>query len=150
MALQNELTAALKEAMKAKDSLKLESLRAIKSAILLRQTSGAGSDSLSEALEIKLLQKLVKQRKDSATIFGEQNREDLAVPEEAQAAIIKEFLPAQLSKAEVEAAVLSIISQLGASGMQDMGKVIGKASQKLAGKADGKTKSNIFKQNKSL
>lgn len=146
MALQNELAAALKEAMKAKDSLKLESLRAIKSAILLEQTSGAGSDSLSEAQEIKLLQKLVKQRKDSATIFREQNREDLAAPEEAQAAIIQEFLPAQLSEAEVEAAVLSIIAQLGASGMQDMGKVMGKASQELAGKADGKTISNIVKQ----
>jgi uncharacterized protein YqeY len=100
---------------------------------------------LTEDKEIKLLQKLVKQRKDSATIFREQNRTDLAEPEEAQAEVIQAFLPAQLSETEIEAAVEAIISQIGASGMQDMGKVMGKASQELAGKADGKTISTIVK-----
>ncbi|MBT6568981.1 MAG: GatB/YqeY domain-containing protein [Flavobacteriales bacterium] len=145
MALQQDITAAIKAAMKAKDTLKLEALRAIKSAILLEQTSGAGAEELTEDQEIKLLQKLVKQRKDSATIFREQNRTDLAEPEEAQAEVIQAFLPAQLSETEIEAAVEAIISQMGASGMQDMGKVMGKASQELAGKADGKTISTIVK-----
>lgn len=145
MALQQDITAAIKAAMKAKDSLKLEALRAVKSAILLEQTSRAVAEELTEDQEIKLLQKLVKQRKDSATIFREQNRTDLAEPEEAQAEVIQAFLPAQLSEAEIEATVEGIIAQMGASGMQDMGKVMGKASQELAGKADGKTISTIVK-----
>ena len=145
MTLQEKITTKLKEAMKAKDSLKLESLRAIKSAILLEQTSSSGSESLTEDQEIKLLQKLVKQRKDSATIFREQNRVDLAEPEEAQAAVIQTFLPVQLTEAEIETAIISIIDQLGAEGMKDMGKVMGKASQVLSGKADGKTISTIIK-----
>lgn len=146
MALQDNITASLKEAMKAKDTLKLEALRAIKSALLLEQTSGGQSGDLSEEQEIKLLQKLVKQRKDSATIFREQNREDLAAPEEAQAAVIQDFLPAQMSETEIEAEVVAIIESLGATGMQDMGKVMGQASQRMAGKADGKTISTIVKQ----
>jgi len=146
MALQDKITASLKEAMKAKDTLKLEALRAIKSALLLEQTSGGQSGDLSEEQEIKLLQKLVKQRKDSATIFREQNREDLAAPEEAQATVIQYFLPAQMSETEIEAEVVAIIESLGATGMQDMGKVMGKASQRMAGKADGKTISTIVKQ----
>jgi len=145
MALQQDITAAIKAAMKAKDSLKLEALRAVKSAILLEQTSRAVAEELTEDQEIKLLQKLVKQRKDSATIFREQNRTDLAEPEEAQAEVIQAFLPAQLSEAEIEATVEGIIAQMGASGMQDMGKVMGKASQELAGKADGKAISTIVK-----
>ena len=145
MTLQEKITTQLKEAMKAKDSLKLESLRAIKSAILLEQTSSSGAETLTEGQEIKLLQKLVKQRKDSATIFREQNRVDLAEPEEAQAAVIQTFLPVQLTEAEIETAIISIIDQLGAEGMKDMGKVMGKASQVLSGKADGKTISTIIK-----
>ena len=145
MTLQEKITTELKEAMKAKDSLKLESLRAIKSAILLEQTSSSGAETLTEGQEIKLLQKLVKQRKDSATIFREQNRVDLAEPEEAQAAVIQTFLPVQLMEAEIETAIISIIDQLGAEGMKDMGKVMGKASQVLSGKADGKTISTIIK-----
>ena len=121
MTLQEKITTELKEAMKAKDSLKLESLRAIKSAILLEQTSSSGAETLTEGQEIKLLQKLVKQRKDSATIFREQNRVDLAEPEEAQAAVIQTFLPVQLTEAEIETAIISIIDQLGAEGMKDMG-----------------------------
>ena len=146
MALQDKITASLKEAMKAKDTVKLEALRAVKSALLLEQTSGGQSGDLSEEQEIKLLQKLVKQRKDSATIFKEQNREDLAAPEEAQAAVIQDFLPAQMSETEIEAEVVAIIESLGATGMQDMGKVMGQASQRMAGKADGKTISTIVKQ----
>ena len=145
MSLLNNLTEELKTAMRAKDVLRLESLRAIKSAILLVQTSsGAGAD-LSEDEEMKLLQKLVKQRKDSATIFKEQNREDLAAPEDAQAAVIAQFLPEQISEAEVEKLIGEIIATSGADGMKDMGKVMGIASKQLAGKADGKTISNIVK-----
>ena len=145
MSLLNNLTEELKTAMRAKDVLKLEALRAIKSAILLAQTSsGAGAD-LSEDEEIKLLQKLVKQRKDSAAIFKEQNREDLAAPEEAQAAVIAQFLPEQMSEAEVEKVIEGIIATSGADRIKDMGKVIGMASKQLAGKADGKTISNIVK-----
>ena len=145
MSLLNNLTEELKTAMRAKDVLRLESLRAIKSAILLVQTSsGAGAD-LSEDEEMKLLQKLVKQRKDSATIFKEQNREDLAAPEDAQAAVIAQFLPKQISEAEVEKLIGEIIATSGAYGMKDMGKVMGIASKQLAGKADGKTISNIVK-----
>ena len=145
MSLLNNLTEELKTAMRAKDVLKLEALRAIKSAILLAQTSsGAGAD-LSEDEEIKLLQKLVKQRKDSAAIFKEQNREDLAAPEEAQAAVIAQFLPEQMSEAEVEKVIKGVIASSGADGMKDMGKVMGMASKQLAGKADGKTISNIVK-----
>ena len=145
MSLLNNLTEELKTAMRAKDVLRLESLRAIKSAILLAKTSsGAGAD-LSEDEEIKLLQKLVKQRKDSATIFKEQNREDLAAPEDAQAAVIAQFLPKQISEAEVEKLIGEIIATSGADGMKDMGKVMGIASKQLAGKADGKTISNIVK-----
>ena len=150
MSLLNNLTEELKTAMRAKDVLKLEALRAIKSAILLAQTSsGAGAD-LSEDEEIKLLQKLVKQRKDSAAIFKEQNREDLAAPEEAQAAVIAQFLPEQMSEAEVEKVIEGIIATSGADRIKDMGKVIGMASKQLAGKADGKTISNIVKAKLSV
>lgn len=146
MTLQEQITTALKDAMKAKDSLRLEALRAIKSALLLEQTSGNSQGELNEAQEIKLLQKLVKQRKDSAAIFREQNRVDLAEPEEAQAAVIQSFLPEQLSESEIATVITEIITTLGVSGMQDMGKVMGQASKQLAGKADGKTISTIVKQ----
>lgn len=134
----------MKAAMKAKDSLTLESLRAIKSALLLANTeSGAGE--LSEADEIKLVQKLVKQRKDSAAIFAQQGRDDLAAPELAQAEVISKFLPEQLSEEEIEKVVVATIAATGASGMQDMGKVMGMVSKELAGQADGKTISTIVK-----
>ena len=125
--------------MRAKDSLKLEALRAIKSAVMLEQTSAGGSDTLSDEQEIKLVQKLVKQRKDSAQIFRDQNRPDLAEPEEAQAEVIAQFLPEQLSEEEITAIIQAIIEKTGAEGMKDMGKVMGMASKELAGKADGKT-----------
>ncbi|MAQ75437.1 MAG: glutamyl-tRNA amidotransferase [Aquimarina sp.] len=145
MSLQDNVMTAMKEAMKAKDTNALTSLRAIKSAILLAQTESGAKQELSEEDEIKLLQKLVKQRKDSAAIFAEQGRDDLAQPELDQAAVIEQFLPEQLSEEEVEKVVEDIIAKTGADGMKDMGKVMGMASQELAGKADGKTISTIVK-----
>lgn len=138
MGVLSNLTEEIKTAMRAKDSVKLESLRAIKSAVLLAETSSGNSGPLSDEDAIKLLQRLVKQRKDSAAIFKDQNRTDLAESEEAQAEIIAAFLPAQLSDEEVESAIASIILASGAEGMKDMGKVMGMASKQLAGKADGK------------
>ena len=146
MSLLNSLNDELKAAMRAKDSLKLEALRAIKSAVLLAKTATAGDVDLTEEEEIKLLQKLVKQRKDSAVIFKEQNRDDLATPEDAQARVIAQFLPDQLSQQEIEQIVDEIVAKTGAQGMKDMGKVMGMASKEMAGKADGKTISTIVKQ----
>jgi len=146
MALLNNLTDELKAAMRAKDTLKLEALRAIKSAVLLAKTASAGDAELSEEEEIKLLQKLVKQRKDSALIFREQKRDDLATPEEAQAEVIAKFLPEQLTTEAIEKIIDDIIAKTGAEGMKDMGKVMGMASKEMAGKADGKTISTIVKQ----
>jgi len=145
MSLQEKVMAEMKVAMKAKDSVALESLRAVKSELLLASTSATSKDGLTEDEELKLLQKLVKQRKDSAAIYTEQGREDLAEPELAQAKIISKFLPEQLSKEEIEAVVENIILQLGASGMKDMGKVMGAANEALTGRADGKTISGIVK-----
>ncbi|HLA55561.1 MAG TPA: GatB/YqeY domain-containing protein, partial [Flavobacterium sp.] len=139
MSLQTQIMEEIKTAMRAKDTLALESLRAIKSALLLAQTETGSKAEISAEEEIKLLQRLVKQRKDSANIYNEQGRPDLAEPEILQAAIIEKFLPAQLSEAEVEAIVSKIIADNGASGMASMGKVMGLASAELAGKADGKT-----------
>lgn len=135
----------MKEAMKAKDQNALTSLRAIKAAILLAQTETGSKEELTEDQEIKMLQKLVKQRKDSAAIFTEQNRADLAEPELAQAEVIATFLPTQLGEEEVAKIVEEIIASTGASGMKDMGKVMGQASAKLAGQADGKLISTIVK-----
>ena len=146
MAALNNLTTEIKEAMKAKNVLALEALRAIKSAVLLLKSEAGASEELTEDQEIKLLQKLVKQRRDSATIFREQNRVDLAEPEEAQAEIIAKFLPEQLSEEEVKSLIEAIISQTGATSMKDMGKVMGMASKQLAGKADGKSISTLVKQ----
>lgn len=137
----------MKAAMRAKDTVALESLRAIKSALLLAQTETGPGTELSEEEEVKLVQKLVKQRKDSAAIYKEQGRGDLAEPELAQALIIEKFLPEQLTGEEIEKVVVQTIGALGASGMKDMGKVMGVVSQKLAGQADGKTISTIVKKN---
>ncbi|MEK9603111.1 MAG: GatB/YqeY domain-containing protein [Flavobacteriaceae bacterium] len=146
MSLLNTLSDELKAAMRAKDTLKLEALRAIKSAVLLAKTATAGDVELTEEEEIKLLQKLVKQRKDSASIFRSQNRDDLAAPEDAQAEVIGKFLPEQLSPDDIEKIIDQIIAQSGAQGMKDMGKVMGMASKEMAGKADGKTISTLVKQ----
>jgi len=138
---------AMKSAMKDKNQTALAALRAIKSEILLAQTSGNGEDGLSEEQEIKILSKLVKQRKDSAAIYLEQDRNDLAEPELAQAKVIGQFLPAQLSEEEIEVVVKTTIDKVGADGMKDMGKVMGMVNKELAGKADGKTISGIVKRN---
>jgi len=145
MSLQTEVMTKLKEAMKAKDTVALASLRAIKSAILLAQTEKGAKEELNKEAELTLLQKLVKQRKDSAALYREQGREDLASPELAQVAVIEQFLPAQLSESALTEAIQAIITQTGASSMKDMGQVMGMASKQLAGKADGKAISMIVK-----
>tara|TARA_R110002049_G_scaffold248583_3_gene423063 strand:- start:2842 stop:3291 length:450 start_codon:yes stop_codon:yes gene_type:complete len=145
MSLQQEVMSAMKEAMKAKNAVALESLRAIKSVLLMAQTEAGAKTELSQEEEIKIVQKLVKQRKDSAAIYLEQERADLADPELAQAAIIAQFLPAQLSEEEIAKVVMEVIAESGAQGMKDMGKVMGVVSGRLAGKADGKTISSIVK-----
>lgn len=145
MSLQENVNEQLKVAMKAKDTVALESLRAIKTAIMMTQTQ-AGAKELTSDDEIKLVQKLVKQRKDSAEIFHQQGRLDLAAPEEAQIKIIEQFLPEQLDESAITEIVTAIIAKIGATGMQDMGKVMGMASKEMAGKADGKTISAIVRQ----
>ncbi len=146
MSLSLQISDEIKNAMRAKDTVALESLRAIKSAILLAQTETSSKTEIAPEDEIKLLQRLVKQRKDSAKIYTEQGRPDLAEPEIAQAAIIEKFLPQQLSEAEVSTIIATLITQNNASGMGDMGKIMAMASAQLAGKADGKTISTIVKQ----
>ncbi len=146
MSLSTQIMDSMKEAMRAKDSVALEALRAIKSEILLAQTASGSKEEITEADEIKILQKLVKMRKDSASIFTEQNRADLAEPELAQIAVIEKFLPAQLSEDEVEAIVAKIIAETGASGIAAMGKVMGLASAQIGGQAEGKTISTIVKK----
>jgi uncharacterized protein YqeY len=146
MSLSTQIMDSMKEAMRAKDTVALEALRAIKSEILLAQTASGSKEEITEADEIKILQKLVKMRKDSASIFTEQNRADLAEPELAQITVIEKFLPAQLSEAEVEAIVAKIIAETGASGIAAMGKVMGLASAQIGGQAEGKTISTIVKK----
>ena len=146
MSLSTQIMDEIKIAMKSKDTVALEALRAIKSELLLAQTATGSKDEITATEEIKLLQKLVKTRKDSAKIFTEQNRMDLAEPELAQVAVIEKFLPAQLSEAEVEAVVAKIIAETGASGIAAMGKVMGLASAQLGGTAEGKTISSIVKK----
>ncbi len=138
--------AELKKAMLAKDEAALRSLRAIKAAILLAKTSEGAGGELKEEEEIKLVQKLVKQRKDSLEIFQQQNRTDLAKKEEEEIAVIEKFLPAQLSVEEVKDELAKIISGVGATSPADMGKVMGLATRQLAGKADGKTISTLVKE----
>ena len=145
MSLQDDVMTAMKKAMKEKDQTALAALRAIKSAILLEQTSSGGSQELTEAQGLKLLQKLVKQRKDSAAIYLEQDRKDLALPEINQAEVISQFLPEALSEEEIERIVVITIDKIGAQGMKDMGKVMGIVNKELAGRADGKTISTIVK-----
>ncbi len=145
MSIQTEVNEQIKTAMKAKDTVSLEALRALKSAFLLANTSGANI-SMSEAEELKIVQKLVKQRQDSASIYSEQGRMDLAEPELAQARVLEQFLPKQMSEAELTSAIQTIINSSGASSIKDMGKVMGIASKDLAGKADGKSISEVVKK----
>ncbi|MGG6229242.1 GatB/YqeY domain-containing protein [Tenacibaculum sp. SDUM215027] len=144
MSLQKQVMDKMKEAMKSKDTVALTALRALKSAFMLVNTE-AGAGELSEAEELKIIQKQVKQRKDSAMVFAEQGRNDLAEPELAEAAILEQFLPEALSEEEIGKIVEKTIADVGAEGMKDMGKVMGIVSKQLAGKADGKTISAIVK-----
>jgi uncharacterized protein YqeY len=146
MSLEQKIMGELKTAMLAKDEKALRSLRAIKAAILLAKTSEGASGDLKEDDEIKLLQKLVKQRKDSLEIFQQQNRTDLAKKEQEEIEVIEKFLPKQLSADELRVELSSVISEIGASSPADMGKVMAAATKKLAGKADGKTISALVKE----
>ena len=145
MALQEKIDQDIKAAMLAKDSARLRGLRAIKAAILLAKTEKGPSEVLTEDAEIKVLQKLAKQRRESADIYQQQNRNDLYQIEMEELSVIESFLPKQLSREEIEIVVQQLITETGANSPKDMGKIMGLANQKLAGKADGKTISEIAK-----
>ncbi len=146
MALETQIMAEMKDAMKAKNEAALRSLRAIKAEIIKAKTDPGAGGQIDEATEQKFLQKMVKQRKDALTIYEEQNREDLAKKEREEIEVIERFLPKQLTEAEIKTALLKIMAEAGASSPADMGKVMGIASKQLAGKADGKTISQLVKQ----
>ena len=146
MSLQKEVMDKMKEAMKAKDTVALQALRAVKSAFLLAKTATGVQAEITPDQELKIIQKQVKQRKDSAAIFITQNRQDLADPELAEIAVLEQFLPAALSEEEIEKVVASTIKKLGALGMKDMGKVMGVVSNTLSGQADGKVISTLVKK----
>lgn len=145
MALQEKIDQDIKAAMLAKDNARLRGLRAIKAALLLAKTEKGAGDSLSEDAEIKVLQKLVKQRRESADIYQQQNRTDLYQVEMEEIEVIESYLPKQLDREEVVKIIKEIIAQTGASSIKDMGKVMGMANQKLAGQADGKTIAEVVK-----
>ena len=147
MSLENKIMNAMKESMKLKDQTSLRSLRAIKSAIIVHKTQKGSSDEITNEDELKILQKLVKQRKDSADIYQTQGRIDLAQPELDEIKVIEQFLPESISEDEIESEVKKVIDQTGAEGMKDMGKVMGIVTKKLMGKADGKTISTIVRNN---
>ena len=147
MSLQKQIMEELKTAMKSKDAVALQALRAVKSAFLLAKTETGAGDDLTEDQEMKIIQKQVKQRKDSASIFINQGRQDLADPELAEIAVLEKFLPEALSEEAIEKVVLETIAKTGAVGMKDMGKVMGVVSKQLAGQADGKTISGIVRKN---
>jgi uncharacterized protein YqeY len=146
MALEQQIMTELKAAMLAKDEVALRSLRAIKASILIAKTQEGASGELSEDGEIKLLQKMVKQRKDSLEIFTQQGREDLAQKEREEIAVIEKFLPQQMDVAAVRAVLVQLVAQAGASSPADMGKVMGLANKELAGKAEGKMIATIVKE----
>ncbi|MFK7904047.1 MAG: GatB/YqeY domain-containing protein [Chitinophagales bacterium] len=146
MSLEQLISSDIKTAMRAKDKGRLRALRAVKSQILLAKTAEGGSDTMDKATEIKMLSKMIKQRKDSLEIYNQQGRADLAEKEEEEIKHIIEYLPKQLSTEDLTAAIQKIIADTGASSMRDMGKVMGMASKQFAGKADGKTISGIVKK----
>jgi len=145
MSLINKISKSIMIAMKEKDTISLDSLRAIKSSLLLAQTQKGNNSEISKDEEIKILQKLVKQRKESADIYLAQNRSELAEVEINQSKIIEKFLPEQMSLDQIEKIVSELIEKTGASDMKDMGRIMGIASKELSGKADGKTISNIVR-----
>ena len=147
MSLENKIMTSMKESMKSKDQTSLRALRAIKSAIIVHKTQKGSSDEITNEDELKILQKLVKQRKDSADIYQTQGRMDLAQPELDEIKVIEKFLPESMSEDEIESEVKKVIDQTGAEGMKDMGKVMGIVTKKLMGKADGKTISTIVRNN---
>lgn len=149
MSLEQQINQDIKTAMIAKDSVRLRGLRAIKAAILLAKTEKAGVGELEQDAEIKVLQKLVKQRKESGEIYKSQGRDDLFQIELEEQQVIEAYLPKQLERTEIETIIKLIIAETGASGMKDMGKVMGIANQRLAGSADGKTISEIVKSSLS-
>ena len=144
MSLETIIMGDLKAAMKAKDQASIRSIRAIKAAILLAQTDGSGK-TLDEADEIKMIQKLIKQRQDSLEIYEKQGREDLAVTEREEIEVLQKYLPKQMSAEELSKFLEALVGEVGASSMKDMGKVMGLANQRLAGKADGKTIASMVK-----
>lgn len=146
MSLEAKIMESLKTAMKAKDEVALRTLRAIKAAIIIEKTAEGATGEIDEATEIKMLQKMAKQRKDSLQIFEQQQREDLASKEREELAIIEQFLPAQMSEEEIKQALQLVIAKVGASSMADLGKVMGIASKELAGKADGKLIASLVKE----
>jgi hypothetical protein len=145
MKLSEQINQDLKQAMKERQKEKLEALRAVKTAFTLARTEKSSGTELSESEEVKIIQKLVKQRRDSAAIYSEQSRPELADKENKEADIISEYLPEQMSEEELKDYLKELIQKLGASGMQDMGKIMGKATQELSGKADGKMISGIVR-----
>ena len=145
MGLQSEIMLAMKEAMKLKDKVSLETLRAVKAELLKIQTASGASSEISRVEEIKLLQKMQKQRKDAFTIYEEQGRKDLASEELAQTRVLAKFLPKQMTSSELEIAVAAVIEKLGASSLSDMGKVMGVAAKELSGRAEGRAISTTVK-----
>ncbi len=145
MGISHSIDQDIKEAMLAKNAVALAALRAVKSAFMLAKTDGSGK-ALTEADELAILNKIVKQRKDSIQLYIEQNRVDLADEEKAQLEVIMKYMPAQLSEAEVEVLIRETIASIGASGMKDMGKVMGAMQTKIAGKADGRVVSELVKK----
>jgi uncharacterized protein YqeY len=145
MDLESKINADIKQAMLAREKDKLEALRAIKSAVLLAKTEKVGAELDSET-ELRLLQKLVKQRRDSALIYHQQNRPDMAGPEEFQASVIEAYLPEQMSEDKVRELISAVVTQLGATSVKDMGKVMAEASKQIAGRADGKLIASLVKE----
>jgi len=144
--ISNTIDQEIKQAMLAKDQAKLRGLRAIKAALLLAKTEKGPSEEITEEAELKLLQKLIKQRKESADIYKQQGREDLSSIEEEEITVISAFLPKQLNEAEIERIIATVIQRSGAASVKDMGKVMGLANKELAGKADGKLIAEIVKR----
>ena len=146
MKIEEKINESIKDSMKEKNSLRLDSLRAIKSAILIEKTKSGSKDQIEESVVLKILQKMVKQRNDSAKIYLEQNRKELADVEVSQANIISEFLPTQLSESELSEMIDKVIEEVGAESMKDMGKVISKVNERVSGQAEGRVIAEIVKK----
>ena len=146
MKIEEKINESIKDSMKEKNRLRLDSLRAIKSAILIEKTKSASKDQIEESVVLKILQKMVKQRNDSAKIYLEQNRKELAEIEVSQANIISEFLPTQLSESELSEIIDKVIEEVGAESMKDMGKVISKVNERVSGQAEGRVIAEIVKK----